>query len=195
MRAYSQINLIGQELARIEGKFKNSLVNNLFDMVLGLQNKAVLEVSLSSLILVRSRSLCFDISNEAGEEFNQAHLLWALYEDFLLFVRRCSNLHEVYNWLLVRDTSSAKIEDYTGQGTEYEQNDDYCCLKIALDRESALRGENMLLDLEEFYPGHHFTLELVLEIVFTDFINEYRKGNVKNLAQRMVRYLEDKTKK
>jgi hypothetical protein len=192
MRAYSQINLIGQKLARIEGKFKNSFLNNIIDSILGIQNKVVLEVSFQSLILIRSRNLCFDITKEVGEEFNKGHLAWAVYEDFLSFVRKNNNLPEVYNWLIVRDTSSACIEDYTGKFNENEENEDTCLVKVTLDRESALRGENMLLDLEEFYPDRHFTLELILEIIFSDFINEYVKGSVENLAYKLVSYTERK---
>ncbi|MBH0167249.1 hypothetical protein IHV12_20200 [Fictibacillus sp. 7GRE50] len=195
MRAYSQVNIIGEELDRIEGSYTDSFLSKVIDRMLGINNNVFLTISMPSVIVIRSRTLCYDITKDIKVKFTQTHLLSALYEDFLLYLRKSNNnLHEIYNWLVVRDTSSVKINDYS-LNNEVDRNGesvDRCHIKIGIDREDALRGENFLLDLEDFYPGHHFTLELILEIIFTDFINEYKQGNVKCIAQKLIKYTESK---
>lgn len=61
-----------------------------------------------------------------------------------------------------------------------------------MGREEALRGEHLCFDLEEVDTNHHFTLESLLSIVFTDFVEQYRKGNVKNATKKILKYVEHK---
>lgn len=194
MRAYSQLDLIGQELKKIQSNQKGK---DFFSKVLDglLVKKYVnLNIKLEPEVLVRSQGLCYDLSRELESTFSQADLLQVLYGDFLFYVRRnYDNLPQILQWLVTRDITPPAIEDYSDQTPNiYCGDDELTTISITMGREEALRGEHLCFDLEEVETNHHFTLESLLSIVFTDFVEQYRKGNVKNAAKKILKYVEHK---
>lgn len=193
MRAFSQLDLIGQELYKLTQKQKSrSFLDAAVDWILSYETKYVsIEISIKTLILVRSQAFCYDLNELAEEEDNQftpGDLLSVLYLDFLHFVRKSKSLPTVHHWLLTKDISGLKVVDENGHVKTLHDEDEYTRLSFKLDRQAALRGEHLLLDLQEQFPEHHFTLELVLEILFTDFIKEYPKGNIHSILQKILSF-------
>jgi hypothetical protein len=193
MRTFSQLDLIGKELYKLTQKQSNrSIVDSAIDWILNYDSKYVsLEISIKTIVLVRSQAFCYDLNElaeEENEKFTPGDLLSILYLDFLNFVRRSKSLPTVHSWLLAKDISGLKVVDEKGNIKVLDDNADSTKIKFKLDRQAALRGEHLLLDLQELFPDHHFTLELILEILFTDFIKEYPKGNINSILQKILSF-------
>ena len=41
----------------------------------------------------------------------------------------------------------------------------------------------------DIYPEHQFTLENILEITYSNFIDDYRKGLIKNPIEKIMQYI------
>ncbi|MEH7510754.1 hypothetical protein V7159_24240, partial [Priestia megaterium] len=64
-------------------------------------------------------------------------------------------------------------------------------LKVKFRRKLILRGEILLADLESVFPDHGFMLENVLELLYCDFINNWRKGNNTKAMKDILKVLEE----
>lgn len=112
-------------------------------------------------LFLRSISFCEDISEELEEKFEKENLAKIVYEDFLEHFKKKNDLHEVYKKLTIRDLSPSIINHFK------------------------LR-EFILRDMLDIYPEHQFTLENIFEIKYSNFIDDYRKGLMKNRFEKII---------
>lgn len=144
-------------------------------------------------LFIRSNSFCEDISTEIGKSFNPGNLAAALYTDFLEYVKRTNDINTTYKRLQARDLSPTGIipyqSDQTIKGIVFEEVRGFESISTRINHKSALKGEFLLRDMLEIYPDHTFTLENILEIVYCDFVDDYRKGLIKNPLAKVLQYV------
>ena len=59
-------------------------------------------------------------------------------------------------------------------------------IEFRIKRSLALRLEVLLADIAELYPDSKFSIENVLEIIYCDFIEAYKNGNLKNVVEKII---------
>ncbi|MEQ6377115.1 hypothetical protein RZN25_09810 [Bacillaceae bacterium S4-13-56] len=74
-------------------------------------------------------------------------------------------------------------------GVLFEELRGYEEIRTRIEHKDALRGEFLLRDMLGIYQDHSITLENILEIVYCDFIDDYRKGLIKRPIQKVIQYL------
>lgn len=142
----------------------------------------------------RSLSLCHDVEMELaeGEEFTISDLARALYTDFINFVRDSNDFHDTYKRLKTRDFSPTIISPYSTEevydGVIFEEVRGFEIVETKICHRDALRGEYHLKDMLLSYPEHGYILEHVLEIVFYNFVDNYRKCLIKNPIDKILHY-------
>ncbi|GKU82586.1 hypothetical protein [Niallia sp. NCCP-28] len=144
-------------------------------------------------LFIRSVSFCEDISEEMEGKFETKDLAQILYEDFLEHFKKKNDLHEVYKKLTVRDLSPSIIKPYQTEeaygGVLFEEQRGFQEVKVTLSHQQALKGEFILRDMLDIYSEHQFTLENILEITYSNFIDDYRKGLIKNPIDKVIQYI------
>lgn len=144
-------------------------------------------------LYIRSVSFCEDIEAEINETFTTSHLARILYIDFLSYFIKKNDMHDIYSKLVVRDRTPAPIRPFESEksfkGIIFEEVRGYEMIKMRLEHKLALKGEFLLRDMVEIYKDHSFSLENILEIVYCDFIEDYRKGLIKNPIDKITQYI------
>ncbi|MBS4200261.1 hypothetical protein KHA93_11530 [Bacillus sp. FJAT-49732] len=144
-------------------------------------------------LYIRSVSFCDDVAEMIDKDFTTNHLAKILYVDFLSYFKRKNDLHDIYSRLTVRDLSPAAIKPYQNEeatkGILFEEVRGFELIETHLEHRLALKGEFLLRDMMEIYQDHTFTLENILEIVYCDFVEDYRKGLIKNPINKIVQYI------
>lgn len=107
-----------------------------------------------------------------------------LVNDFIRNVRRISDPNHIYHKLLLRDrrpvkVNSKRMKPNTGEMSIVE-------IEFRIKRSLALRLEVLLADIAELYPDSKFSIENVLEIIYCDFIEAYKNGNLKNVVEKII---------
>ncbi|MGG3937876.1 hypothetical protein [Anoxybacillus kestanbolensis] len=122
---------------------------------------------------------------ELGEiNYTQQDLIQLLVNDFIRNVRRISDPNHIYHKLLLRDrrpvkVNSKRMKPNTGEMSIVE-------IEFRIKRSLALRLEVLLADIAELYPDSKFSIENVLEIIYCDFIEAYKNGNLKNVVEKII---------
>jgi hypothetical protein len=141
----------------------------------------------------RSETFCVEVEEKTGKKFTTSDLARALYLDFIEYVKNNNDLHQIYKKLQARSLSPATIRPYQTEevysGVLSEEVRGFHKVETKLKHRVALRGEQLLCDMLEIYKNHTFTLENILEIVFCDFIDDYRKGLIKNPIDKIAQYI------
>ncbi|WP_273848306.1 hypothetical protein [Halalkalibacter alkalisediminis] len=188
MRAFSERNLIGQELK------PSSFMTRIF-----IPMNTELRLMVPRDIYFRAQVLCEDVYELTENRFKLGNLVEMLWEDFLDYVRRKQDIKATYQLLLEYDqgTPNVRLKKYDEKNIEEVPlypvrkpsiDDEVEVFYSKMKRKDALRGEVMLSDIAQLFPNHHFTLERVLEILLIDFIVKYSKGE----AQKIVKeFLDD----
>lgn len=194
---FSQLDVIGLERgilsnrkevegARMWGRFLNAILYPR-------NPKHTFTFYTPSYLYIRSLSFCEDVESEIDDNFDAAQLAKILYIDFLEYVKRSNNIHDIYRRLLARDLSPTIIKPYYSDnsysGVLFEEMRGFEKVSVQLPHKLALKGEFLLRDMLEIYPDHTFTLENILEIVYCDFVDDYRKGLIKNPIDKIIYYL------
>lgn len=175
LKAFSRLDLISQEYERISSP-------TLFERVLcRLQRTREVQITINLPVelYLRGEILCEDIM-ELGEleRFTISDLMNILFDDFLKVIKFEHNLQDLHKRLASRTPITINVNEYLDE-TDIEESSstDVVHTHIRLARKDALRGEVLLCDLEKVFPLHGFTLESVLQVILTDFLNEYQRGN------------------
>jgi hypothetical protein len=194
---FSKADVIGRERKITfihEGDKEKNLFSYLFDWFLFPKNPVhTFTFQVPSYLHERSVTFCYDISEEIGEDFTPSRLANALFLDFLEFVKKSNDMHEIYNRLNARSLSPTTIQPYETEaaypGVVFEEIRGYKKVQTTIKHIFALKGEQHLYDMLAVYPNHTFTLEHVLEFIFCDFIDDYRKKEIKNPIKKILQYL------
>lgn len=143
-------------------------------------------------IYIRAVSFSQDVEDELGKNFTVSDLANVLYTDFIEYIRNTNDVHDTYKRLKVRNYTPTKIIPYSTEevynGVLFEEVRGFEIVSVTVDHRDALRGEYVLKDMIYHYPNHGYILENIMEIVFYDFINDYRKGLIKNPVQKIMQY-------
>lgn len=143
-------------------------------------------------LYIRSVSFCDDISQEIGDEFTPSDLARILYIDFLEFFKKKNDLHDIHRRLSTGDLSPVEILPYKTdeayQGVIFEETRGFEEVRTVLDHRASLKGEFLLRDMLEVYE-HDFTLENILEIVYSGFVDDYRKGLIQRPINKIIQYV------
>ncbi|PGQ88321.1 hypothetical protein [Priestia megaterium] len=194
MKKYSSSNLLQKELT--QGS-KNSFFGKLlyeFDK----SSTKTLTLLVPMDVFVRAQVFCEDIEDLSGMEFTQADLIDILYMDFLTEIKAKPDHQGIFNMLIQLERGSGKDLGIvrSKKGSVFEVIHEFRDknmeeLKVKFRRKLILRGEILLADLESVFPDHGFMLENVLELLYCDFINNYRKGNNKKAVKEILKVLEE----
>lgn len=142
-------------------------------------------------IFLRSQSFCEDVQEELKKSFDTSKLAKVLYLDFLEYIRNSNDVHDIYSRLKVRELAPPRINDYNDEkskDTMFGEIRGFELVTTIISHKDALRGELLLSDMLEIYPEHEFVLENILEIVYFDFVNDYRRFLIKNPIEKVSKY-------
>ncbi|MFD4819627.1 hypothetical protein [Peribacillus butanolivorans] len=192
MGKYSQANLIDEELSLIGS-------TNFIGKMLHKMNKSSIillsvEVPLNSYL--RAEVFCEDIQDITETPFDQRTLLTLLYEDFLYEAKINPDLKKIFKVLTRLEHESGKTAvlekktDSIFKLIHKEQHMELKSLDVRMRRKYALRGEIILADMEDAHPNHGYTIERVLELLYMDFIDAFRKGNNTEVIQKIIKLLD-----
>lgn len=195
---FSQLDIIGQEQERIAERDElptMPLYYRIFYRLITPSNPNCYFTFIASQHLeMRAVLFCEDIAEEIEKTFTVGDLAAILLTDFLEYVKQVNDIHDVYKRLATRDLSPAHIRPYYTEdiykGVLHEECRGYKAIKVRIKHKTALRIELILRDMKEVYADHPFTLEAVLEIIFSDFIDDYRRGLIKNPIEKITQYID-----
>ncbi|MDF9763490.1 hypothetical protein OKW24_005263 [Peribacillus simplex] len=192
MGKYSQANLIDEELSLIGS-------TNFIGKMLHKMNKSSMillsiEVPLNSYL--RAEVFCEDIQDITETPFDQRTLLTLLYEDFLYEAKINPDLKKIFKVLTRLEHESGKTAvlekktDSIFKLIHKEQHKELKSLDVRMRRKYALRGEIILADMEDAHPNHGYTIERVLELLYMDFIDAFRKGDNTEVIKKIIKLLD-----
>lgn len=192
LRAYSNLNLIGEELSLLKpmSEAKGFLNKMLDGWLYSPTSRVTLKIPVPGHMYIRARCFCDDVSEVQGERFRHVQLIDILYHDFLYFIRKNNDPQSIYNMLRLKDGTIviSEHEDERIIDTLDDESDYIAEFSYSMARKDALRGEYILSDLSKVYPDHDYTLERVIQILYCDFIDEYSKGKMQNVVERIINY-------
>lgn len=178
---YSDFDIIGAELERLEGNKKRGF----FSSRRRLYKEYPFKFEIPSKTCLRAKVFCADIEELAEYKFSLEDLITILYEDFMKNVRKNHGDHQkIYNLISGRD----KRLKLNSNGTEKQLKDEYLIeLTCTISKEDALKLEVMLMEIEEIF-NCYYSIEDILEILVCDFIFELSRGNLKTIMTRIVKF-------
>ncbi|MFJ7941118.1 hypothetical protein ACIQYG_21885 [Peribacillus sp. NPDC096622] len=192
MGKYSQANLIDEELSLIKS-------NNFIGKMLHKMNKTsviLLSIQVPLNSYLRAEIFCEDIQDLSEMPFSQNDLMKLLYEDFLYFAKINPDPKKMFKLLSTLERESGKdaiLEKQTDSIFKLihkDQHQELETLELRMRRKYALRGEVLLADLEEHHPNHGYTIERVIELLYMDFIDTFRKGDNTEAVQKIIKLLD-----
>lgn len=193
MGKYSRADLLKEELTLIGssdflGRFLQK-VNKTSSVLF------TIEIPLN--LFLRAEVFCEDIQDLAEMPFVQNDLINLLYNDFLTYAKKNPDPHALFRLLTSLDQQAGKDARLEKQGGSVfklihkDVHQEMKILQLRMRRKFALRGEVLLADMEEFQPGHGYTLERVFELLYIDFIDKFRKGDNSAAIKNILALLED----
>ena len=180
---YSSLDILNDELTNMPKK--GDLLGKLFYRFEKSSSKE-LTIRVPMSVYLRAQIFCEDIETlaESDKSFDQVDLIELLYNDFLKFAMRNPNPKALYDMLLTLERNSAtelgirrKKETSVFTVIHAEKKENIEEMKVIFRRKLILRGEILLSDLSGAFPDHGFTVENVLEYLYCDFINKFRRGD------------------
>ncbi|WP_157930356.1 hypothetical protein [Mycobacteroides abscessus] len=199
MKKFSQVNLLSEELdSSYQGR---GIVDRVFYRLMK-QSSVMVHLNIPKPIYFRAEIFCEDVQELSEILFTHNDLLDLLYHDFLLYVKKNSDPQSLYNLLIQINHNPAAVKHYieVDEVNEYlpvlsktinpaDREKNIQTLVFRTKRKQALRGEVLLADLAEVYPDHHFTLEMVLEMLYIDFVEKLKRGENPQALNNIVRML------
>lgn len=198
---FSNVDVIGNEEYLLESRKEREtkgVFGRIFNAIIYPKNpKYTFCFYMPKYIYLRSVSFCDEVEEEVGGEFNVSDLARVLYDDFLEYVKNFKNdineIHNIYSRLKARSLNPTRIipfsTDEVYEGVIFKEHRGFELIKVKIEHKDALRGELLLRDMLEIYPEHGFILENVLEIIYYDFIEDFRKFLIKNPVQKIAQYI------
>ncbi|MGG3641465.1 hypothetical protein ABES38_08805 [Bacillus gobiensis] len=178
-----------EELEELAYKPSNVISKALFKFTRIFAPRTDLDYSLSVPVsdYLRGELFCDDVSEAMEETFSQTDLINLLLADFLYQAKRRSNPYDLYHYLASREKPSIQIYSYNGEnkvqsGKRVRRKKMTCSIK----RKDALRLEVMLSDIADLDQDKAFTVNEVLLILYSDFIQKYKNGSLTNVLERII---------
>lgn len=150
------------------------------------------EFSVSVSEFLRGELFCDDVSEAMESQFTQRDLISLLLEDFLYQAKHKNNPHDLYYELDIRSEQVIQISRYDGSNKTLTFNGQARKLKMksiecSIKRKDALRLEVMLSDIAELNKEKEFSVHDVLKIIYSDFIKQYKNGNLNNVIENIIK--------
>jgi hypothetical protein len=193
MGKYSRADLLKEELALIG----SSDFLGRFLQKLNKTSSVLFTIEIPLNLFLRAEVFCEDIQDLAEMPFVQNDLINLLYNDFLTYAKKNPDPHALFRLLTSLDQQAGKDARLEKQGGSVfklihkDVHQEMKILQLRMRRKFALRGEVLLADMEEFQPGHGYTLERVFELLYIDFIDKFRKGDNSAAIKNILALLED----
>lgn len=193
---FSNADVIDREKDLIDNRKEfeqQGVFNRMFNNFRNPRNpKYVFSFYVPEYIHLRSSSFCEDVEEKIKKPFTTSDLANVLYIDFLEYFKSSNNGADIYSRLKVRDIAPTDISPYNTEdvykGVIFEEQRGFELIDTTIEHRDALRGELLLRDMLEIYPEHGFVLENILEIIYYDFINDYRRFLIKNPIGKIAQY-------
>lgn len=124
-------------------------------------------------------------------EFTVAHMIYVLYEDFLMQIRENLNEEKMDNeTVTMEDTVQGLLRMrsmyFPRKRGEMNNHKRWALMEISLKREMVQRGRVFLYDANTVFPNFEMKLEELLSLLFCDFVAQLRRGNQKVLVKALI---------
>ncbi|MCS0824766.1 hypothetical protein NX029_12360 [Cytobacillus firmus] len=188
---YGQFEIYEEELDDLSYQPSGLIDKLIFNLGRSLYKSQELEYSFSvpASEYLRGELFCNDVSEAMECKFTQRDLISLLLDDFLYQAKQRNNPYDLYHELDIRSEHSFKVNSYEGGNKTYNRNTSKGKERIfecTIRRKEALRLEVMLSDIAELGENKSFTVNQVLRILYSDFIQKYRTGNLTNVIENIV---------
>ncbi|MGL5149927.1 MAG: hypothetical protein ACRC7N_05045 [Clostridium sp.] len=156
----------------------------------------IFEITLPNNVLHRTELICNYISSEYGHDFSLDNFLMLLYLDFIKSSITNYNPKKIYAKLTTEYYKKKTLILESGD-EKYEvvlNGDDFTTLTISIEEEDKEKG---MLILEELYDLYRIRISFnrLLEALWIDFIEGYKKGENTKAFKTIVNLLENCFKK
>ncbi len=141
---------------------------------------------------LRGELFCDDVSEVINKPFTQKNLLSILIDDFLTREKQRRNSYDLFRELSSGIQQPIEIYHYRGEHEtlhrkkDSQRNKEIDC---TIKRKEALRLEVILSDLADLHPEITFTVNDVLQILYRNFIQQYKNGTLRNVVETIVKRL------
>jgi hypothetical protein len=193
MAKYSSADLLNNELSMIGASdFMGRIIQKM-----NRNSSVLLIIKVPKNLYLRAEIFCEDIEELSGMSFIQNDLMKLLYEDFLIYAKRNPDPVTLLGLLDSIERSGNNNRELFQKGdnvftlVESEKNQEMYELHVRMRRKSALRGEILLADMDVVHPDHGYTLERVMELLYIDFIEKFRKGNGTDALNKIINLLDE----
>lgn len=195
---FSNVNVLYKEKVLLKNRKENEVSGGIFSSINNFlfyprNSKYKFSFYVPEYIYLRSVSLCEEIEEEIEKKFTVSDLARILYIDFVEYIKRTNDIHNVHTRLKARSLTPTAIKPFNTddvyEGVIFEEHRGFEIIETRIEHKKALRCELLLKDMLEIYTEHNFILENILEIVFCDFINDYRKSLIKNPVGKVIQYI------
>lgn len=187
---FSQIDVIGKEQQLIISRQKNKKVLvRIVNHVLNRNPIYTFYFGVPTYTFMRAKAFCEDVEQQIDGQFSPSDLAKVLFKDFLEYHRSTNNVDAIFKKLQARDISPTIIMRKHESELLFEEHRGFEIMTTRLNHRDALRGEYLLRDMLDIYKDHSFTLENILEIIFRDFIDDYRRGFIKDPYNKVIKYV------
>jgi hypothetical protein len=191
MRILSQANLIKNAVVDKSG----AIINKLFE-----SRYVSLNIKVNNYSMIRGKVLVADINEILDEQketnpslryfkFSLEQLINLLYVDFLRQAKKQeysllfqSILLQQQKWIDKYTSKTKKIKNiyanhYSVEEIKTPMENNFEIITINILKDHVLRGEILLHDLSEKYPGFKVSLEEILAYKYEEIISEVKNGN------------------
>ncbi|WP_216830164.1 hypothetical protein [Alkalihalobacterium elongatum] len=141
---------------------------------------------------LRGELFCEDVSELIDKPFTQTNLISILLDDFLYQTKHSKNPYELYRMLHSGIKQPIEIHHYRGESEVVHINKEVQRKKVidcTIKRKKALRLEVFLSDLASLEPELTFSVDDVIELLYRDFIQQFKKGNLSNVMECILKRL------
>lgn len=166
---------------------------DIIDSFINLLSKSVtLNVIVPTNILIRTKLICDYISEEVEVEFSIENFLMIVYLDFIRESIRKYDPLKIYRQLNESFGYNDTIKLTFGDEV-YEYNKRECSrteLIIEMDKKDALKGQQLLSELDDLYGRTNITLEKMISTLWINFIENYKRGEHDKALKTIIKMLK-----
>ncbi|MBU8732546.1 hypothetical protein KM915_21080 [Cytobacillus oceanisediminis] len=192
-----EYSIYQEELEDLAYQPKGFIEKLLFGLTKSLFKNEELHYSFSVPVseFLRGELFCSDISEATGISFTQRDLMCLLLDDFLYQAKQRNNPYDIYYELNIRSEHSLKIKSYDGESKTFKTKSSgkTRIFECVIRRKEALRLEVILSDIAEIHEERIFKVNDVLRILYSDFIQKYKKGELVNALENIIIRLKKNT--
>lgn len=181
---YSQYGLINKGLMELN---EQGIMNRMLNILIS-DKRLTFQIYVPNDFFFRAEVLCDDIVQmcEKNRGYSQSDLAEHVFLDFIDEVRKHDgNVGSILTRLNVRKQELPMVNDNPLVPTHSRTP-----VTVKVEKADILRAEVLLADLAQFEPNHGLSVEKLIEIVYLDFMLEYKKGRRKNVMKQILEFID-----